>query len=324
MLDPDWQRLRAVAGVRFSDRRRRLVPCVGSGFNAQAGRRINWRDLLVQIVEELGVAVSVPDAAALTGHATLFWESILNKMSRDQRRRPHSIENELRTIIARVLNRAYPAGGPTARLAGQFLAQGFADVVSFNFDQGLFVDRGGEWTRRDEKGWSVHDFARTSCGTRVWYPHGTVKSPASIRLGVRAYSNLIDESEIARRSYKTVENGVVRRHAARLQAAELMDLVNETMRSHRVLSWVSVLLNRPLLFLGMSLGREEWPLWWALVQRRRNLARRNLDVPAFALLSNDEAKAQATALALAGLTPLTFSSHAEGWRQVFLAMEPAT
>lgn len=87
-------------------------------------------------------------------------------------------------------------------------------------------------------------------------------------------------------------------------------------------NWVSTAMNAPLIFAGMSLGREEWPLWWFLNQRARNHARRNLswEIPTFAVLIRSEAEALATAASMVNITLLPVDSYQEGWDRLFDAL----
>ena len=75
----------------------------------------------------------------------------------------------------------------------------------------------------------------------------------------------------------------------------------------------------PLVFAGLSLGREEWPLWWFLNQRARNHARRNLawEIPTFAILIRGEAETLATAASLVNITLLPVDSYQEAWDRLF-------
>jgi hypothetical protein len=70
----------------------------------------------------------------------------------------------------------------------------------------------------------------------------------------------------------------------------------------------------------MSLGREEWALWWFLNQRRRNSARQKLESsrPVFVLIQAREAEVLRVAAELAGLTLLVFPNGAfnDAWERV--------
>jgi FAD/FMN-containing dehydrogenase len=87
-------------------------------------------------------------------------------------------------------------------------------------------------------------------------------------------------------------------------------------------SWVANAMNAPLIFAGLSLGREEWPLWWFLNQRARNHARRNLswEIPTFAILVRKEAEALETAASLVNITLLPVDSYQEAWDRLFETM----
>jgi hypothetical protein len=213
----------------------------------------------------------------------------------------------------------------TAAFARRFLQLGFEDVLSFNFDQGLHAEDSA-W-HKPKPLHPVTNHCRVTGATRVWYPHGTVCDPPSIQLGLRAYSTLLNELEVARQEYKALEKelfgepaSVPRKSLPPRAMADQWRVWGEHRK--RATSWVATAMNAPLLFAGLSLGREEWPLWWFLNQRARNHARRNLswEIPTFAILVRKEAEALATAADLVNLTLLPVDSYQEAWDRLFETM----
>ncbi|HZS36436.1 MAG TPA: hypothetical protein VFF06_06405 [Polyangia bacterium] len=312
-----WKQLAAAARPR-DDGRRDLVPMIGTGFNARAGETVSWHGLLARIAGRR----ALPDPRALVGNATFVWESLLCGFAARENCNPSIAEGRLQSRVAEVLLETYSVGGITRGFADQFLANRFRDVVSFNFDYGALSDE-PRWSHREpERFNSVHTHARTAAGTRIWYPHGSVRRPESILLGVRLYGMQIQHLEDAREQFKLTEKQLKVELGHPGGHGGERDSTDEERRTlwhaHREQgeSWVAVTMNAPLLCLGLGMGREEWPLWWLFNQRARNHARRRIRIPAFVMLPAWEAEPLRVVAELAGLTLLTFDSYDEGWRRL--------
>jgi len=320
MSDP-WK-LFAREASRTRGGQRLLVPVLGAGFNAQAGRGKGWADLLAAIKRERSLKLEIPAAAEVIGNTTLVWEAMLLELSPDLGKQPQLVEKQLQGIVADVLDRTYTVGGITKNLAARFLSARFGDIVSLNFDRGLHLVEPSWVKTNSQKFDPVRSFAELSDGTRVWYPHGVTHSPNSIQLGMRKYGILIQQLEEARQEYKGTANAIKaqmfpgsgrklsKREAERLWWAH----------RNRAQSWVSGAINAPLVFIGVGMGREEWPLWWFLNQRARNHARRNLRTPAFVFVHQNEVSRLKTAAELARLTLLVFDDFGAGWKRLFKAL----
>lgn len=337
--EPAWRRFEALARHRDAEGRATLVPVVGTGFNAQARKRLDWRDLLVRVGHDLGLTLEVPAGEQLVGNTTLVWEAMLTEIAQKSRQKPYRVEAELERHVRAVLLAEYPAGGATRELAGRLSSARFRDVVSFNFDLGFHLST-PTWVReREDRFDPVWDHAiHAESGARVWYPHGSVLDADSLQLGQRKYGLLIQELERARRGHKNAEEAMRKALFPRKRRSldsdaytpEEREAVWDAQRPHAK-SWLSAAMTSPLVFLGMSLGREEWALWWFLNQRRRNLARavgrdRGLADrhPVFVLVQAGEASRLATAASLAGLTLLAFTDRRfdDAWARVLGAVAP--
>jgi len=314
-----WLRqLRDERGVRW------VVPLIGSGWNAQAvGTAFGWRDLLAEIRKATGLTFELPPPELTVGNTTLIWERMLYDLAFQTRRYPSEVEAKLQNVVARCLREFYPVGGVTSAFARRFLGLGFRDVLSFNFDQGLLTED-CTWHPAPRPLDPISSHCRVD-GVRVWYPHGTVCDPSSIQLGLRAYGKQITELETARQAYKATERELFGEPSwdpvTKAPVPRTMDDQWRVWGEHRDLahSWVASAMNSTLLFAGLSLGREEWPLWWFLNQRARNHARRNLswEFPTFAILIRKEAEALATAASLVNITLLPVDSYQEAWDRLF-------
>lgn len=337
-----WKWLRQIRQERGPEG---IVPAIGSGWNAQAvGTVFGWRDLLAEIRKATGLSFKLPPPELTTGNTTLIWERMLFDLSYSTGKHPHQVESQLQTVVAKTLRKFYPVGGVTAAFAQRFLGLGFRDVLSFNFDQGLHAPE-ASWLPKPKPLDPVANHCKVDGKVRVWYPHGSVCDPPSIQLGLRAYGTLINELETARQGYKLTERelfgevspvppppaapaleGAPKPKAPKRPPPPPRTMSDQwrTWARHRELahSWVATAMNAPLVFAGLSLGREEWPLWWFLNQRARNHARRNLswEIPTFAILIRKEAEALETAAGLVNITLLPVDSYQEAWDRLFETM----
>lgn len=311
--DP-WARFEQAARQHEPDGIRSMVPVIGTGFNAQAGVTLGWGDLLAAVQRDIGASIALPTGDALVGNTTLAWEAMVAAGASHSQRATHQVEATMLTSVARLLREHYRADGPTAPFARAFLGLGFRDVVSFNFDEVLHVER-ARWHHAPRESVSGTPFRKTTShaalpsGARLWYPHGFVRFPQAIQLGMRNYGTAMIELETARGRHKAVERALERRGDARDVAALLR-------RDAR--SWIDVAMTAPLVFVGLSMGREEWPMWWFLNQRARNHARSSAP-PVFAFMRAPEADRMADAARLAGIELLRFTDYRSGWDRLLSA-----
>lgn len=304
MNDAAWKAFETACSKRDEAGRHTLIPALGTGFSAQARKRLDWRDLLVRIAKDLSLTLHVPAPDQISGNTTLVWEAMLTEIAVAENIQPGKAEARLSRHVAKVLAKEFPPGGATHELAERITQARFADIISFNFDLGVHTNN-PKFVRAEKRKFDpVWDHAiHTETEARVWYPHGSVTDGLSLQLGQRKYGLLIPKLEAARAAFKQAEKaGRPPRH-----------------------SWVGMGISRPLVFLGMSLGREEWALWWFLNQRRRNLARQKLEAsrPVFVLIQAHEADVMKVAAQLAGITLLIFPDGAfnDAWKRVLKAFE---
>ena len=184
---------------------------------------------------------------------------------------------------------------------------------------------------------------------RLWHPHGRIRSKTTMVLGVGGYGRLIPDLDTGWRRYKAIEREFChskwrkrelfpeprsRRDWSDEQAHGWMEhrraigpfldsgaLARRMAyrRPHQALSWLDVFLMSPLLFIGVGLGSDEFPLWWALHQRARNMARQPVDAraPAVLLTVSDDPVHSAQLDHLrggpSGLCTVVFDSWDELW-----------
>jgi hypothetical protein len=83
---------------------------------------------------------------------------------------------------------------------------------------------------------------------RFWYPHGTVHDKETITLGTREYS----------KRFQTIER--LRKHS-------------KSNDKNKLTSWYHELTHNPILILGAHMSKDEWDIWFAIVNRERNFAK---------------------------------------------------
>jgi hypothetical protein len=326
-----WDRLARAAETRAASGRRALVPILGSGFVREAVARgtekrptrrgpqpLDWLSLLRGVAEDfsLGRAISHIERD-VPGQTTLLWDSMLAELAsqrtRDGRSRPaHAWEDELRQAVAERLLDDRATVRAARPLVKSLLKLGFEDLMTFNFDSVLLPD--GTSPKPLAKRPAAHraSLGARFAGTTVWFPHGHAVDPKSIVLGARAYGARILAMQAAFDD-----------HARQTPPRPASGLG----------SWVAVALERPLLFAGLSLTREEWTIWWLLAQRTRYLARRPPEArpPAFVIARRPEPIANAEqhaafatlsrAAELLGVELLETPDHRTGWRRLSKALD---
>ena len=83
---------------------------------------------------------------------------------------------------------------------------------------------------------------------RFWYPHGSIHDKDPIALGTREYA----------KRFQTIER--LRNHS-------------KSKKENKPTSWYHQLTHNPVLILGAHMSKDEWDIWFALVNRERNFAK---------------------------------------------------
>lgn len=306
------------------------MPILGSGFVTQAvmsgvamlprdanpkTKPVDWYALLEGVATEFQCEAALRHIGAdVPGQTTLLWDAMVAELARrsvaaKRNAAAHQWESRMRRSVARRLAMDVTTSTRSRPFVDSFLRLGWDDVLTFNFDSVLLSPRSRLKMRVTGAG------ARASLGctldavkeggepTNVWFPHGHLSDPDSIVLGAHAYGGRIAAMQSA-----------FDHHAKKPHPRPRSGLS----------SWVGVTLERPLLFVGLSLTREEWTIWWLLSQRARFHARRKAPPPAFVFArrpsSAEKLEAHAAFQTLAracdllGLTLLSFDDFREGWK----------
>ncbi len=146
---------------------------------------------------------------------------------------------------------------------GIFNASKVSDIVSLNFDttaaeicrgiakqRKIIYDPANFISEQNEKleipCWEVR-FNKTE-KIRFWYPHGSVLDKDKITLGTREY-------------------------AKRFQTIERLRKYSKSDKKDKPTSWYHQITHNPILVLGAELSKDDWDIWFALVNRERNFSK---------------------------------------------------
>ncbi len=323
-----WEKLAATAAARTPANKRSLVPVLGSGFVTQAvleaarkeprGRKpkpVDWLELLRGVADDFGLPRAATHIARdVPGQTTLLWDSMLTELASERKspssRAAHKWEDELRRAVAERLADDRATERFARPFVRSFLKLGWEDVVTFNFDSVLLSERARPGPRAEGAA-ARASMAASASGATVWFPHGHMTEPRSIVLGARAYGARV---------------------SAMRSAFDDHARVTPPRPSTRLATWVGTVLERPLLFTGLSLTREEWTIWWLLAQRARFLARRpaaerppafvfaRRPAPAERLEMHGAFATLSRACELLGIELLSFGDYGAGWRRLRRAL----
>lgn len=264
-----------------------MVVLVGSGLNmaARAGgteAASSWKGLLGRVAEVLQER-EVPPIGPLPDSTIAQWETMLRAVAETGGDASARAERILQNAVVKTL-RGYERSAARHPLYGRALDWGVRDLISFNFDRSL-VFAAGQRTmshamgpeRRREVGrkrghelstdlslYRHHRVERDAGPLRIWYPHGDTGLASTLKLGVHAYGRAIGALDESVRAYH--------HHRAQPVEGDWDDRVRTLPEG--ALSWPHQFLSAPLLYLGLGLSHEEWPLWWLLHRRARLHARR--------------------------------------------------
>jgi hypothetical protein len=242
---------------------------LGSGFHKQAigndSILSNWGKLLKEQDSNL----------CLTGFYPLDYEQLIirntSSVKNDELREKNAekIEKETSDNITSDLKSAQEEAlklsknrYPTAFLNPKKVS----DVISLNFDitaELLCTERLNttesntkklsEFMSKEKKDFSITYWevkSEQDDAIRFWYPHGSIHDSDKLTLGMREYTKRLETIERMRTRSKKKESS-----------------------QEEPTSWYHELTHNPVLILGASMEKDEWDIWFALVNRGRNFAK---------------------------------------------------
>lgn len=265
---------------------------LGNGVNIQAALETGIRDpdpwlvSLRRVAREFGVR----DVSALPPSDPLRWDALVREAAAHRRLRPAHAHAQLRAAFVRHLT-SFERKRRTLPLFGRILDCRFENIVSFNIDRTLPLYARGRVELVKETWTTYTEFQRHSvvrhdgeAVTRVWQPYGDTTHIPRVLLGTAHHSERLmffeDQraymmndwvgSRVASWSYP----GAAAHTTLKSPAAFYAQCRQQPS------TWYRLIFTAPLVIVGAGLPVEDWPLWWLLHQRARNLAVfRTTDVP---------------------------------------------
>lgn len=249
----------------------------------------NWETLLRATAERAGVMFGAWQITSLP----VLWEHMvlegvqhglrgLNGERIKRSLQPNQVETQLRRWVVKVLSecaeihRAEFSRHPIVGALSNSMRGREVHIIDLNFDDlpltALKTERkeptGRALPKRGYPGrkadldslfahWRVRQFSR-SC---IWKPHGCVRKPESLRLGLRDYGLQSSVYAWAFDEYKKASRG----NPDAKQGQGVMD------------NWIAKMMELECRIIGVGLSAEEWGLQWLFMQRARNLARKKRD-----------------------------------------------
>ncbi len=113
---------------------------------------------------------------------------------------------------------------------------------------------------------------------RFWHPHGSITNPKNLVLGITRYSNLVASTLRIKNHYKKTQ-------------ADSRKISSEYNEWEVDLTWLSQIINNPVIILGASMSQLEWVMWTAFIFRKRNFGKsinKDKGYPIFKMMSKNE------------------------------------
>jgi hypothetical protein len=253
------------------DGKRSCVFVLGDGVNRQAarirpGRPAEWHRVLGAIWREAGGAPE--DINLVEQSSVVLWAALVRQWSAHHRVSRERSEQAVRARLC-ALFKPIEAEEKTRRLYARILDGRLANIVSFSVDRRLVLHSGASKVVAHHARWSFLRRYLEVTGprgrTKVWFPYGNTSRAASIDVGYTAYdarlmmleecrATLMDDYNLWGHGYGPGLISPVSVYASLWEAPP---------------SWCHLFLCAPLVFVGVSLPADDWPLWWLLHQRPR-------------------------------------------------------
>jgi hypothetical protein len=256
-LNKEFKRLFDQPGKRFT-----II--LGSGFHSQAlGRNSilsNWEKLLKDQDSDLKLTKFY-----LLDYEQLIINSIAkNKYPELKDKTASGIEKQISNNICENIKKEQEIALNNRKSCypkNIFNPKKVSDIISLNFDtiaeeiccesaqvkkaKKLFIESDSKSNRKFKIAYREVNFSEQG-SMRFWYPHGSIHDKSRNLLGIREYSKHISNIESLR---------------------------NYSKSKKKLISWYHQLTHNPVLILGASMQKDEWDIWFALINRARNFAK---------------------------------------------------
>jgi len=262
---------------------RQALLLLGNGIHLQAAREAGlsdpdpWLLCLRRIAEESGVQ----DFDRLPRWEPLLWDALVTEVAAAQHLPPQQAHGRLRERLIQRLDLIERAR-QSLPLFGRILNLRFENILSLNIDRTLALHGAREVFVKGESWQLDPTFHRHSLvphadgvATRVWYINGDTRNSEVVCLGTTNHpAQLMSlENQRAPMMNDWVEYRVAswsypgaQPHTKLKTPAKFYERCRR-----RPTSWYPFAFVAPLIIIGARLPLEDWPMWWLLHQRARNL-----------------------------------------------------
>jgi len=253
------------------DGKRTSVFVLGDGVNRQAARTplkrpTEWQRILGAIWREAGGAPE--DINLVEQSPVALWARLVRQWSAHHRLSRARSQQAVRARLC-ALFEPIEAEERTRRLYARMLDGRLANVVSFSIDRRLVLHSGASSVvAHRARGSFLQRYLEVTGPrgrTKVWFPYGETSRAASIDVGYAAYDERLMMLEECRAKLMDQNN----RWDYGFGPGLLPPISVYPGLWDAPPSWSHLFLCAPLVFVGVSLPAEDWPLWWLLHQRAR-------------------------------------------------------
>jgi hypothetical protein len=294
------------------------VLVVGDGLNIQSSRlygksdSVQWNDILCSVWKDAGGDLVDFNKLVSSG---LKWSALVDLRSQTDGIDSRRAEEKLKRTVCAHLERLEEL--EAGELYPDIVGAGFVHIVSFSVDRRIVSHvhpsrvegtlAGGSFLHRRIR-------LKGAAGTSIWLPYGDLTDPKSIEIGYSSYDKRLMMLEDYRKSMMDQWydwNISYTKYELNPPGHVYWHLWNSAT------SWYDLFFVAPLVFVGISLAADDWPLWWLLHQRARNfvpfLKNNFYDVPDTFFLTVKDADTSHLEGSPAGIELVKFASHDSMW-----------
>jgi hypothetical protein len=280
---------------------------LGNGVHLQAAREagLDDPDPWLAAIRLLARQSGIRDIAGLPAQEPLRWDALVRQASA-------------------ALHRRSPRGEDGMPLFGRLLDLQFENILSFNIDRTLALHSNAKTFVEDDS-WNArlrrHDIVTHHDGlvTRIWYPYGDTCVASEMIVGTEMFASqlMAFEDERGPMMNDWVEYRVETYSYPGARPHTKLKSPDRFYKQSRMdpRSWYRMFFAAPLVIIGASLPLEDWPLWWLLHQRARNLSVFRKAPPAYFLAAKGEARPHLYGRP-AEIDIVEFPSHDALWKLV--------
>jgi len=315
------------------------VLVLGNGLNIQAARMHGrdesnaWSQTLHDLLQDEQGKLPELDAESST---PIKWDQLLTGWHQKVGGDKTDAELMLQKALSEKLQEIEAEHKPEPNLYSRIIAANFSNIISFNLDRRLIqhvpsseLDTTTSRHPFLSRNWRVPTMSiyEREVSNRVWFPYGDSSDPGSIQLGYSNYDARLMGLEDYRKDF--MEEWFLRYEGHYNPGYEYLHPPNEVYESlvvwrfdRKIESWLNIFFLAPLVFVGVSLSLDDWPLWWLLHQRARNFVPFDEDdCPATYYLTSKQARSDHLIGAPADIEVVEFETFDLLWEFVLKGIE---